>query len=222
MTSSMVKLLTIRIAGNQTVLALAVHIDARNSRQLQARRANKAELVFCDQAIDLTYIRLERGWMYLVVVLDWFARYVVSWALSETLEIDFVLEAVDAALSQAKPEIWNSDQGRHFTSPLYTQRLLNAQVRISMDGKGRALDNIFTERFWRSLKYEEVYLHHYDSPRAARAGITRYIALYNAQRPHQALEYRTPMAVYFASPPLVTVNSFANSDRAECTENCSN
>lgn len=149
--------------------------------------------------IDITYIRHRQGWMYLVAVLDWYARYVVSWALDETLEMPFVLDAVERALEVATPEICNSDQGSHFTSPQYIQRLEAASVRISMDGKGRALDNIFTERFWRSLKYEDIYLHDYATPREVRGGITRYITLYNGQRPHQSLDYRTPAAVYFAS-----------------------
>lgn len=152
--------------------------------------------------IDITYIRLRQGWMYLVAVLDWYARYVVSWALDETLEMPFVLETVEAALTVATPRIWNSDQGSHFTSPQYTQRVEAAGVQISMDSKGRALDNVFTERFWRSLKYEEVYLYDYVSPREARQGITRYMTLYNGQRPHQALGNRTPAAVYFAPPPM--------------------
>lgn len=151
--------------------------------------------------IDITYIRLRQGWMYLVAVLDWYARYVVSWALDETLEMPFVLEAVEQALAVATPRIWNSDQGSHFTSPQYTQRVEAAGVQLSMDGKGRALDNVFTERFWRSLKYEEVYLYDYASPREARQGVTRYMTLYNGQRPHQALDYRTPAAVYFAPAP---------------------
>jgi len=150
--------------------------------------------------IDITYIRLLAGWMYLVAVLDWFSRYVVSWALSDTLEIPFVLEAVEQALLVATPLIWNSDQGSHFTSPQYTHQLEVAGVQISMDGRGRALDNIFTERFWRSLKYEEIYLHDYGSPREARQGITRYMGFYNHERPHQALDYRTPAATYFAPP----------------------
>lgn len=147
--------------------------------------------------VDITYIRLTAGWMYLVAILDWFSRYVVAWALDQTLEIPFVLQAVDQALEINKPEIWNSDQGSHFTSPQYTQRLQAAEIRISMDGRGRALDNIFTERLWRSLKYEEVYLHDYTSPRQARLGIERYLNFYNHQRPHQALDYRTPAEVYF-------------------------
>jgi len=153
--------------------------------------------------IDITYIRLRQGWMYLVAVLDWYARYVVSWVLDDTLEQPFVMEAVEAALSIATPQIWNSDQGSHFTSPQYTQRLELAGVHISMDGKGRALDNVFTERFWRSLKYEEVYLYDYASPREAREGIDRYMKLYNGQRPHQALGYQLPATVYFAPSPAV-------------------
>jgi len=133
--------------------------------------------------IDITYIRLRHGWLYLVAVLDWFSRYVVSWQLDDTLDIDFVLLAVDVALAQYKPVIWNSDQGSHFTSPHYTQRLLAADVKISMDGKGRALDNIFTERLWRSVKYEEVYLHDYQTPKQARTGLTAYLDFYNYRRP---------------------------------------
>ena len=108
--------------------------------------------------IDITYIRLKGGWLYLVAVIDWFSRYVISWELSQTLEQPFVSVAVARALAQATPTIWNSDQGSHFTSPQYTQLLLQAGVQISMDGKGRATDNIFTERLWRTIKYEEVYL----------------------------------------------------------------
>lgn len=149
--------------------------------------------------IDITYIRLQHGWLYLVAVLDWFSRYVVNWQLNETLDIDFVLLAVDYALTQSKPLIWNSDQGSHFTSPQYTQRLLAAEVQISMDGKGRALDNIFTERLWRTVKYEEVYLNDYQTPKQAHTGLTAYFDFYNYRRPHQALDYATPAEVYFAN-----------------------
>ncbi len=146
--------------------------------------------------IDITYIRLDDGWMYLVAVLDWYSRFVVSWELDQSLEIAFVMEAVERALVQATPLIWNSDQGSHFTSPLYIERLEQAGVQISMDGKGRALDNIFTERFWRSIKYEEIYLHAYASPKQARQGISHYMKFYNHERLHQALAYRTPAEVY--------------------------
>jgi len=121
--------------------------------------------------------------------LDWYSRFVVSWELSDTLEIGFVLTAVERALSVARLEIWNSDQGSHFTSPQYIARLEAAQVRISMDGKGRALDNIKTSRLWRMVKYEEVYLHEYAGPRDARHGLTRYLEFYNQERPHQSLAY---------------------------------
>lgn len=147
--------------------------------------------------IDITYIRLVNGWMYLVAILDWFSRYVVAWELDQTLEMPFVLQAVDRALSQSKPDIWNSDQGSHFTSPQYTQRLLDVNVRISMDGRGRAMDNIFTERLWRSLKYEEVYLKEYLSPRQTRQGIDQYFTFYNYERPHQSLDDRTPADIHF-------------------------
>jgi len=147
--------------------------------------------------IDITYIRLARGWLYLVAVLDWYSRYVISWELDLTLEVPFVLEAMGRALKQAKPGIVNSDQGSQFTSPSYISLLQNAGVTISMDGKGRATDNIFTERLWRSLKYEEVYLHEYTSPRQAREGIRKYLDFYNSGRPHQALNYKTPAEVYF-------------------------
>jgi putative transposase len=146
--------------------------------------------------IDITYIRLQTGWMYLVAVLDWYSRYVVSWELEQSLEIAFVLRAVNRALAQAKPEIFNSDQGSHFTSPQYIALLQAADVQISMDGKGRALDNIFTERLWRTVKYEEVYLKEYASPRDARLGLTAYLTFYNHERPHQSLNYRSPAEVY--------------------------
>ncbi len=149
--------------------------------------------------IDITYIRLVRGWLYLVAIMDWFSRYVLSWQLDDSLELSFVLKAVARAFSQAKPDILNSDQGSQFTSPAYLELLHHAQVRVSMDGKGRASDNVFTERLWRSLKYEEVYLHDYQSPREARTGIAQYLDFYNHERLHQSLDYRTPAEVYFGS-----------------------
>jgi putative transposase len=155
--------------------------------------------------IDITYIRLVQGWLYLVAVLDWYSRFILSWALSQTLEMDFVLSAVDNALLQATPEIWNSDQGSHFTSPRYLERLQNAQVRISMDGRGRARDNIFTERLWRTIKYEEVYLHEYASPKEAYHQLADYIHFYNFERPHQALSYLTPAQVHGGCSPHAPV-----------------
>ena len=149
--------------------------------------------------IDITYIRLKGGWMYLVAIIDWFSRFVVAWEVDQTLEMPFVLKAVNQALVQATPTIWNSDQGSHFTSPQYLDRLSSAGVKISMDGRDRALDNIFTERLWRTVKYEEVYLNDYASPREARNGLDRYFHFYNYERPHQALGYQTPAQVYAAN-----------------------
>jgi len=155
--------------------------------------------------IDITYIRLAHGWLYLTAVLDWYSRYMLSWTLSQSLEMDFVLTAVDNALLQATPEIWNSDQGSHFTSPRYLERLQNANIKISMDGRGRARDNIFTERLWRTIKYEEVYLHDYASPKEAYHQLANYIRFYNFERPHQALEYLTPAQLYSVSSSVPRV-----------------
>jgi putative transposase len=145
---------------------------------------------------DITYIRLRSGFVYLVAVMDWYSRCVLAWALSNSLEVGFCLEVLEAALAHGRPEIFNSDQGAQFTSPAFTGRLMAAGVRISMDGRGRALDNVFVERLWRSVKYEEVYLHDYDGMRAAQRGLGRYFPFYNEERPHQSLGYRTPAAVY--------------------------
>src|SRR5438132_10578263 len=153
--------------------------------------------------IDITYIRLRAGWMYLVAVLDWYSRYVVSWELDSSLEIAFVLEAVESALAQASPLIWNSDQGSHFTSSQYIERLVEANVQISMDGKGRALDNIFTERLWRSVKYEDVYINEYGNPKEARQHLGRYFNFYNHERPHQSLDYQTPAQFYFQKQTVI-------------------
>lgn len=147
--------------------------------------------------VDITYIRLRSGWMCLFAVLDWFSRFVVSWTLDLTLEIGFVLEAMRSALAIATPAICNSDQGSHFTSPQYIGLFHDTPVQISMDGKGRALDNIFTERLWRTVKYEEVYLKDYASPREARSGLSAYLDFYNYRRLHQALDYQTPAQIYF-------------------------
>jgi putative transposase len=148
--------------------------------------------------IDITYIRLKRSWMYLVAVLDWYSRYIVSWELDQTLQQTFVLEAATRALQSATPTIWNSDQGSHFTSTAYIDLLKTHGVQISMDGRGRALDNIFTERLWRTIKYEEVYLKEYESPRQARNELTAYLKFYNEKRLHQSLDYCTPAEVYLA------------------------
>jgi putative transposase len=147
-------------------------------------------------SVDITYIRMKHGWMYLYAVMDWYSRYIVDWQLEQSLEIGFVLETMQRALAGRKPAIINSDQGSHFTSPQYIDLLKGHEVRISMDGKGRAKDNIVIERFWRSLKYNEVYLNDYNSPRETRQGIERYIHLHNHYLPHQSLQNHTPAAVY--------------------------
>lgn len=148
-------------------------------------------------AADITYIPLEHGWGYLVAIIDWHSRAILSWRLSNTMTVDFCVEALEEALRQhGRPEIFNTDQGAQFTSPDFTGVLKREGIKISMDGKGRATDNIFIERVWRSLKYEDVYLHDYATLAEAHAGIAKWIRFYNVRRPHQALDNRTPMDVY--------------------------
>lgn len=149
-------------------------------------------------AADITYIRLAAGFIYLVVVMDWFSRYVLSWEVSVSLETSFCLSALTWALARCQPEIFNTDQGSQFTSEIFTQHLLDRCVRISMDGRGRVMDNIFVERLWRTLKYEEVYLKDYRTVQEAVTNLRRYFDFYNQERFHQALDYQTPEAVYFA------------------------
>jgi putative transposase len=145
---------------------------------------------------DITYIRMAHGFLYLVAVMDWFSRFVLSWTLSVSLEMDFCLEALERALRWGRPEIFNSDQGSQFTSDKFTGILAKRGVAISMDGRGRCLDNIFIERLWRSLKYEEVYLRDYVLVPDARTGIGNWFRFYNHERLHQSLDYRTPAALY--------------------------
>ena len=146
---------------------------------------------------DITYLRLAKGFAYLVAVIDWHSRYVLAWRLSNTLDTAFCLEALNAALSIATPAIFNTDQGVQFTSDPFTGRLLAVGVQISMDGRGRALDNIFVERLWRSVKYEAVYPGAWETMADANRGLAQYFAFYNTERVHQALGYRTPEEVYF-------------------------
>jgi putative transposase len=146
---------------------------------------------------DITYIRLHGGFISLVAVMDWFSRYVLSWAVSITMDVGFCLEALAHALEVARPEIFTSDQGAQFTSLDFTGRLASAGIQISMDGRGRALDNVFVERLWRTVKYEEVYLKDYETPREAMQGLETFFVRYNERRQHQSLDYRTPAAVYF-------------------------
>lgn len=146
---------------------------------------------------DITYLRLKRGFVYLTATIDWYSRYVVSWRISNTMEVTFCVEALEAALEKGSPEIFNSDQGSQFTSDEFTGTLLRKRIAISMDGRGRAFDNIFTERLWRSVKYEDIYIKEYDACRHVREGLEKYFEFYNNRRYHQALEYRTPYEVHF-------------------------
>ena len=149
-------------------------------------------------ATDITYIRLRQGFIYLVAIMDWFSRYVLAWEVSTSMETAFCLSALDWALTSAQPEIFNSDQGAQFTSLAFTARLQKAGVTISMDGCGRVMDNIFIERLWRSVKYEEVFLKDYLHVPDAILGLGQYFGFYNRERSHQSLDYRTPAEVYFS------------------------
>lgn len=150
-------------------------------------------------ATDITYIRLRRGFVYLVAIMDWYSRYVLSWELSVTLDASFCVAALEWALRKASPEIFNSDQGSQFTSDAFTGHLQRHGIQISMDGRGRVTDNIFIERLWRTVKYEEVYLKDYGQVPEALANLREYFGFYNHERPHQSLDYQTPAAVYFGT-----------------------
>ena len=168
-------------------------------RDLSIERANQA------WATDICYIPMAKGFMYLVAIMDWHSRRVLSWRVSNTLDTDFCIEALEEALQRfGTPEIFNTDQGSQFTSEAFTGVLKDQGINISMDGKGRWVDNVFVERLWRSVKYEDVYLHAYETPTELRAGLARYFEFYNARRRHSALDRRTPDAVYFgqAAPEL--------------------
>ena len=167
---------------------------------LRGLTINRPNQVF---AMDITYIPMARGFVYLVAVLDWYSRKVLSWRVSITMDVHFCLEALEEAIDvHGVPEIVNTDQGSQFTSQAFTGLLKDHGIRISMDGKGAWRDNVFIERLWRSVKYEEVYLHAYDTVSDSRVGIGRYFNLYNRRRPHSSLKRRTPDQVYYSQPPL--------------------
>jgi putative transposase len=147
---------------------------------------------------DITYVPMRRGFMYLTAVIDWYSRYVLSWRLSNTMDVGFCLEALDEALQRGRPEIFNTDQGSQFTSREYTGRLEAAGVAVSRDGRGRALDNVFVERLWRSVKYEDIYIRDYERIIDLEAGLSAYFRFYDEERPHQSLDYCTPGEVYRA------------------------
>lgn len=160
---------------------------------LRGRKVTRPDEVWC---ADITYIPMNPGFLYLMAILDWYSRYVLAWTLSNTLDVGFCLDALGDALRIAQPEIFNTDQGAQFTSDAWLSLLLAQQVRISMDGRGRALDNVFVERLWRTVKYEDVYLRDYGNGREVHEGLTAYFQYYNTERGHSALEYRTPLEVY--------------------------
>jgi len=163
---------------------------------LRGLTIDRANQVWCS---DITYVPMERGFMYLVAIMDWYSRYVLSWRTSNTLDCEFCVEALEEALSGSKPDIFNTDQGSQFTSREFTGLLQQNQVAISMDGRGRAMDNIFIERLWRSVKYEDIYLKDYATVADLIEGLERYFKFYDHARKHQALEYRTPYEVWQAS-----------------------
>jgi len=162
-------------------------------------------------AADITYIPMARGFLYLVAIIDWYSRYVLSWKLSNTLDAGFCVEALEEALKKGKPEIFNTDQGSQFTSEAFTGVLKKHGIKISMDGKGSYNDNLFIERLWRSVKYEEVYLKAYQDGREARIGLGNYFCFYNIERPHQALGYRTPAEVFTSIPVEATSTGMVES-----------
>jgi putative transposase len=164
-------------------------------RDLKVERPNQ---VWC---IDITYIPMPHGYLYLVAVMDWYSRFVLSWRLSNSMDVSFCLEALEAAFEFGQPEIFNSDQGSQFTSSIFTERLLSREIQISMDGKGRALDNVFIERLWRSVKYEDVYLKAYLTGADCHKGLSEYFTFYCHHRPHQSLDNRTPWDVFNTRKP---------------------
>ena len=173
---------TLRVEGHQVYPYLLRNLDISRPNQ-----------VWC---CDITYIPLSLGFLYLVAVMDWFSRYVLSWRLSNSMDVDFCIEALEEAFSFGKPEIFNTDQGSQFTSREFTGALKSQDIAISMDGKGRAIDNVMIERLWRTVKYEEVYLKEYTSGTDCRNGLASYFDFYDHQRAHQSLNRQTPWAVY--------------------------
>lgn len=191
-----------RVMGLQAIVP-GPHTSKRHPKHriypylLRNLEISAPNLVWCS---DITYIPMRQGYLYLMVVMDWFSRYVLEWELSNSLESAFCLAALTRALARGAPAIFNTDQGSQFTSEDFTGHLRDAGALISMDGRGRALDNVFVERLWRSLKYEEVYIHDYADGHAAEKGLSRYFGFYNRVRRHQALEWRTPEAVFRSRP----------------------
>jgi putative transposase len=181
----------------------AIYAKPRLSQRAKGHRIypyllRNVKIVRPDQvwSSDITYVPMPEGWMYLTVVMDWFSRYVLSWRLSNTLDGAFCLEALDEALAGGRPEIFNTDQGSQYTADAFTLRVASAGVAMSMDGRRRWMDNVFVERLWRTVKYEDIYLHDYATPRELAVGLRRYFRFYNEKRLHEALDYDTPKRVY--------------------------
>jgi putative transposase len=180
-------------------LSIANPMHKKYPYLLKGLKIERADQVWC---ADITYIRMIHGFMYLIAIMDWYSRYVLSWELSSTLDIFFCLEALEKALTISSPDIFNTDQGSQFTSADFTGRLSVADVKISMDGRGRVFDNIFVERLWRSVKYEEVYLKDYKDGYDAKKNLVNYFQFYNKERPHESLDYATPYDIYFGKKTI--------------------
>lgn len=197
-----------QMMGLQAIYPRSRAKNERHNHKIYPYLLNEVDIVRPNQvwSTDITYIPLQPGFMYLVAVIDWYSRYILAWELSNTLEGHFCQVALQHALTQGRPEIFNTDQGVQFTATDFTDILEQANIRISMDGRGRALDNIFIERFWRSLKYEDVYLRDYASVPELLAGLERYFMFYNLERSHQSLDYCTPAEVHFAHNSVIYVN----------------
>jgi putative transposase len=179
---------------------------------LNGLKITRPNQVWC---VDVTYIPMAHGFLYLVVIMDWYSRYVLSWRLSNTLDADFCVEALEEALRKGRPDIFNTDQGTQFTGKAFTGLLEQHGVQISMDGKGSYRDNLFIERLWRTVKYEEVYLRAYQDGRDARIGIGDYFRFYNTQRPHQALGYKTPAEEYFSDRVVIINEAMIESEEQD-------
>ena len=197
-----------QVMGIQAIYPRSRPKQGRHQHKIYPYLLNQLEIVRPKQvwSSDITYLPLQTGFMYLVAVIDWYSRYILAWELSNTLDGYFCRVALHQALEQGQPQIFNTDQGVQFTATDFTDILEQAHIQISMDGRGRALDNIFIERFWRSLKYEDIYVGDYATVPDLITGLQRYFSLYNFERSHQSLDYCTPAEVYFAQHPVVYVN----------------
>ncbi len=194
-TSRLMKLMGLRAIYQKPRLSIGSNESKKFPYLLGGIEAQRPNHIW---STDITYIRTATGFLYLAAVIDWYSRYVLSWTISNSLEVDFCLEALEKALKFGLPEFFNTDQGVQFTSNIFINRLQQENIKISMDGKGRCHDNIFVERLWRSVKYEEVYLNEYQNGTETYEGLHRYFLFYNDERPHMSLGYKTPREVHFS------------------------